>query len=107
MENNNKKFDVIEFTYSSFEEGIKANESEIKKMSPFVSCIFGHKVETEFHGSPLITKVIYIREFDCNECKKVIKDINDVVDTWIPYNKPFNMKHHCSFMLKEPNDQKL
>jgi len=101
----NKKFDVIEFNFYSFEEGIKVDSEIINKMSPSISCISGHRIDTQFYGSPLITKIFYSREFDCERCVESIKTLNDVVDKCIPINKPFTMRRVSSFMLKDPNDK--
>lgn len=101
---NNKRFDVIQFYFIEIDQGIKRVQSEIDKFSPFSCCALGHMVHSEFYGTDLVRKVLYSREFNCVECKKICSDILNTVGNWIPGDKHFAMKLNVSFIEKKSND---
>lgn len=115
MEEYNKRFDVHEFTYWEFKEGLKPIGGDIEKLGSERTCILGHKVhialvgmdnERKLSGTDNIKKIMYIREFDCKECKKVIYGISEIWNNWIPYGASFEVngkdslvRHSISFEL--------
>jgi hypothetical protein len=111
---NNKRFDVHEFTYREFKDGLNPIPGDLEKIGTERPCIFGHKVYFNFvgdytSGNYLIRKIMYIREFDCHECKKVIYAVCEIWDKWIPdsaYPMSINgpdgkVKYSTSFQLRD------
>jgi hypothetical protein len=98
---NNKRFDVYEFTIWVIEDGLKPIKEDIEDLAPYRKCVFGHKVEVGFMGDPLIQKIMYKRDFDCVECKNVINYINEKWEKWIPIECPPKITREKCYLLRD------